>query len=135
MLTGTVMVFGMGKTQFQLSCFGNCTHPYVRILDRFDIYGMILMSFGCYIRSALFFLLCYDQLISRFKAQNHWFRRGIFWGSGLLADGLSLFIANNHLRVEYFMMLYTNALIFLPIPFLLLVVSWFKRENNKGLSV
>ncbi|QQK79395.1 endospore germination permease [Salicibibacter cibi] len=135
-MTGTVMVFGMGQTDsFNYPALETVRILTLGFIDRFDIYGLILMSFGCYIRSSLFFLLGYDQFIAFYQGQNRWVRRGVFWALGLLAGGLTLYIANNHLRIEYFTMLYTNALIFAPIPFLLLVFSWFKKKNSKELSV
>ncbi|QQK75492.1 endospore germination permease [Salicibibacter cibarius] len=133
-MTGTIMVFGMGQTDsFNYPALETVRILTLGFIDRFDIYGLILMTFGCYIRSALFFFLAYDQLVPH-KEQHRWVRRGVFLGLGLLTGGLALYIANNHLRIEYFTMLYTNALIFAPIPFLLLAFSWIKRKNHKEMS-
>lgn len=133
-MTGTVMIFGMGQTDnFNYPALETVRIITLGFIDRFDIYGLILMSFGCYIRTSLFFRLCYEQITSN-KVKRRWIRRGVFWGLGLLVSGLAIYIAQDYLRVEYFTILYTNALIFTPIPFLLLFLSRLKKKDIKQVS-
>lgn len=132
-MTGTVMIFGIGQADnFNYPALETVRILTLGFIDRLDIYGLILMAFGCYIRSSLFFRLCYDQLVP--NKGRKWVKGGIFCTLGVISIALAVYIAQDYLRVEYFTILYTNALIFTPIPFLLLFLSWFKRSDEKQIS-
>ena len=129
-MTGTVMIFGMGQTDnFNYPALETVRILTLGFIDRFDIYGLILMSSGCYIRSSLFFRICYEQMAPR-KTPNRWVKQVVFWGLGILINALSILIGQNFFRVKYFTILYTNAILLTPIPFLLLLISWIKEKTG-----
>lgn len=88
---GSITIFGLGQAD-------NSVYPAlesVRIIslgfiDRFDIYGLLLMAVGTYIRCSLYFRIAYDITVS--KVSSKWIRRCGFTGFVLL-----VFLSTNYL--------------------------------------
>lgn len=131
-ITGVITIFGLGQAD-------NFTYPaqeIVRIInlgfiDRFDIYGMILMTFGSYIRCSLYFRLAYDMSISQSSSKwMKWILLSIF--AVLIFFG-TLYVSKEHFRIEKAINIYTYMIVLFPIPFLLLFISSLKKwkENRK----
>lgn len=126
---GAITIFGLGQAS-------NFTYPAQEIvkiinlgfIDRFDIYGMILMLFGVYIRCSLFFRIAYDFSLS--ENASKWKERISFFLLMLITAAGTNYIAKDHMRVEDMIHIYTFMIVLYPIPFLLLFISWWKRRRN-----
>ena len=126
---GAITIFGLGQAS-------NFTYPAQEIvkiinlgfIDRFDIYGMILMLFGVYIRCSLFFRIAYDFSLS--ENASKWKERISFFLLMLITAVGTNYIAKDHMRVEDMIHIYTFMIVLYPIPFLLLFISWWKRRRN-----
>lgn len=125
--TGTIMVFGAGQTD-------NMIYPALEVvrlitlgfIDRFDIYGLILMSFGCFIRGSLYLRIAYDLVYPNESKQNNWILLIITVAVG----GLSCYLSRIHLRMEQFTIYYAYSILLLPLPFLLLIISRFRKKKH-----
>lgn len=125
--TGVTTVFGLAQAD-------NFVYPaeeivrYISLgfIDRFDVYGLILMLFGVYIRCSLYSRLAYDlakPLLAHPAARKFCF--GIMAAVIFLA---TLFIANERFRLDGAMIVYTYFIALYPIPFVLLLLSHQKKK-------
>lgn len=128
-ITGVITIFGLGQAD-------NFTYPaqeIVRIInlgfiDRFDIYGMILMTFGSYIRCSLYFRLAYEMSIS--QSSSKWRKWILFSICAVLIFFGTLYVSKEHFRIEKAINLYTYMIVLFPIPFLLLFISSLKKRKR-----
>ncbi|MFD1706142.1 endospore germination permease [Siminovitchia sediminis] len=128
--TGVITIFGLGQAD-------NFTYPAQEIvrtinlgfIDRFDIYGMILMTFGTYIRCSLYFRIAYDMSIS--QSSSKWMRRIVFTALIVLTFFSTLYISKEHFRLEEAINVYTYMIVLFPIPFLLFFISQVKKKRDK----
>lgn len=126
---GAITIFGLGQAE-------NFTYPAQEIvrlinlgfIDRFDIYGMILMTFGVYIRCSLFFRIAYE--LSLPKDPSKWTKRIIFSLFAVVTFLCTLYLANEHFRIEKSVNIYAYMVILFPIPFVLLLISWRKKKKS-----
>lgn len=124
--TGVMTIFGLGQAE-------NMLYPaqeIVRILnlgflDRFDIYGLVLNAFGTYIRCCLYFRLAYELSIT--EKSSTLYRRSIFTFLILVLTALTIYIDVDHFRVEYAISSYVYMFVLYPVPFILLLVSRWRR--------
>lgn len=131
-MTGTIMIFGMGQAD-------NFTYPAletVRILtlgfiDRFDIYGLILMSFGCYIRGSLYLRIAFDLLLTE-HSQRTVTGRSLFVGMGAVIAIAAFLIGKDRFTLDQFTIYYSFSIALYPIPFLLLFFA--KKQSNRESS-
>lgn len=128
--SGSITIFGLGQSD-------NFTYPAQEIvrlinlgfIDRFDIYGMILMTFGCYIRCSLFFRLAYD--LSLPKAPSKSLKVVMFILFILITFFVANFVAKKHFRVNEMIDIYTYMVILYPIPFIMLFISYIKNKRKR----
>lgn len=128
--TGTIMIFGMGQAD-------NFTHPALETLriltlgfiDRFDVYGLFLMSFGCFIRTSFYLRLSYDLIAPRFLKGKQ-LERGALWTCGLAAGLLGWYIARDRSLFEHYTLYYTYFIFLFPLPFLLMLMSWIRTTGR-----
>lgn len=129
--TGAITIFGLGQAD-------NFVYPaqeIVRVIelgfiDRFDIYGMILMTFGVYIRCSLFFRIAYNLSVS--ANSSTWVKRGWFSSFVILVFLGTYYLSKFHIRLEEAINLYAYMIVLFPIPFLLLAISYVKRKRNRN---
>src|SRR5699024_4970032 len=98
-------------------------------IDRFDIYGMILMTFGVYIRCSLFFRIAYE--LSLPKDLSKWTKRIIFSLFAVVRLLSTFYLANEHFRIEKSIIIYAYMVILFPIPYVLLLISWMKKIKHR----
>lgn len=128
-INGTITIFGLG----QASNFLYPAQEIVKIInlgfiDRFDIYGMILMLFGVYIRSSLYFRIAYDFSISKHASKRTKFI--VFLLFVLITAIGSYYFTKEHMNLENMIVIYTYMIFLYPIPFILLFISWWKNRKN-----
>ena len=127
--TGVTTIFGLGQAD-------NFTYPaqeIVRIInlgfiDRFDIYGMILMTFGTYIRCSLYFRIAYEISVSQYSSK--WMKRILFLIFVVLTFFGTLYLSKEHFRLMEAINIYTYMIVLFPIPFLLLFISRLKKKRT-----
>lgn len=130
--TGVITIFGLAQAE-------NFVYPSTEIvriislgfIDRFDVYALILMTFGTYIRCSLYFRIAYEMIVS--KQSSKWGKRAIFSFLALVAFLGALYLTKEHIRIERTIIVYTYIIILFPTPFLLLWISQIKRRKSKGM--
>lgn len=128
--TGVVTIFGLG----QADNFEYPAQELVRIvnlifIDRFDIYGMILMTFGNYIRCSLFFRIAYDMSIK--SKPTKWRKMIVFSLYMVIVFLMTYYLAKEHFRIEYAINVYAYMIVLFPLPFTLLFISLFRKKKPK----
>lgn len=126
--TGVITIFGLGQVE-------NMLYPaqeVVRLInlgfvDRFDVYGMYLGGFGTYIRCCLYFRIALDLLAAK---QSKVLRQNLFIILVFIVTGFTLFLSDDHLRVEKSMYVYAYSFILYPIPFLLLFIAKIRKGRE-----
>ncbi|GGB59469.1 hypothetical protein GCM10011409_41140 [Lentibacillus populi] len=129
-ITGVVTIFGLGQAD-------NFTYPATEIvriinlgfIDRFDIYGMILMTFGTYIRCSLYFRIAYNMSVS--ANSSKWVKRILFSLFVVLIFFGTLYLSKEHFRITEAINIYTYMIVLFPIPFLLLFISQIVKKKEK----
>lgn len=129
--TGSITIFGLGQAD-------NFVYPAlepVRIIslgfiDRFDIYGLLLMAVGTYIRCSLYLRIAYDIVES--KVSSKWIKRCWFLGLVLLVFLGTYYLSKEHYRLDKTLDIYAYMIVLLPIPFLLLGVSYLKGKTKQS---
>ena len=128
--TGVITIFGLGQAD-------NFNYPAQEIvrtinlgfIDRFDIYGMILMTFGVYIRCSLYLRIAYE--LSLTPKTSKWIRRAVFFFFTLICFLSAFYISRSHLRLEKIIDIYIYSFVLFPIPIFLLFISWTKKRKKK----
>ncbi len=131
--TGCITIFGLGQSQdFIYPALESVRIISLGFIDRFDVYGLLLMSEGTYIRCSLFFRIAYDSTVS--TVSSKWVKRGWFTGFVLLVFFGTYYLSREYLRLDRATDFYTYTVILIPIPFLLLGVSYLrgKKKTSKG---
>ncbi len=129
--TGSVMIFGLGQAD-------NFTYPAletVRVIslgfiDRFDVYGLILMVVGCYIRISLYYRLTYELFVPRLVS-GKWITKFLFWGFGIMILVGGILLSHTHIRIQHTTVFYTYTVVLFPLPFLLWVISSIQEKKEK----
>lgn len=127
-LTGAVMIFGLGQAdEFIYPALETVRVISLGFIDRFDIYGMMLMSFGCYIRTSLFFRLGFNLGVPA-KIQSRGWGVVLFAMAGLLVFGFAVFLAMEHARMAHTTIYYSWFVFLYPLPFVLLMLARKKKR-------
>lgn len=98
--TGAVTIFGLELAR-------NFTYPALEsvrlmslgFIDRFDIYGMILMLFGCYSKVALYISFTGEFFLSLVRTKKKAISNIPLYGAGALVFSASYLIAVNYWRM------------------------------------
>src|SRR5699024_10831526 len=127
---GSITIFGLGQAQN----FNYPAQEIVRLInlsfiDRFDIYGMILMTFGVYTRCSLFFRIAYDFSLP--ENSTKWPRRIVFLILVVLTFFGSVYLINERFRIEAAVQVYAYLVVLFPIPFILLFISFIKKKRSE----
>lgn len=126
---GSITIFGLSQAE-------NFTYPAQEIvrlinlgfIDRFDIYGMILMTFGVYIRCSLFFRIAYEFCVSENSSKRT--KRIIYTILAIITFIGTYYLAIEHFRLEEAIKYYARLVILFPIPFILFFMFWIKRYKR-----
>lgn len=129
--TGVVTIFGLGQADnFEYPAQELVRIVNLGVIDRFDIYGMILMTFGTYIRCSLFFRIAYEM--STKSKPTKWKKRIVFSLYMMIVLFVTYYLAKEHFRIEYAINVYAYMIVWFPIPFILLFISMFKNKKVKA---
>ncbi|NMD69293.1 endospore germination permease [Bacillus sp. DNRA2] len=126
--TGAITIFGLRQAD-------NFVYPALEIIrlinlgiiDRVDVYALIVMTFGSYIRCSLYLRLAFDVGVK--NTASKLIKRSTFALLAVIALVGSYFIAKEHFRVDRGIIAYTYMIVLYPLPFLLLGISLFKRKK------
>lgn len=129
--TGTITIFEVGQAD-------NMNYPALEIvriiglgfIDRFDVYGLILMSFGCYIRCALYMYIAND--IPAYYLSSKWMKWGIFAFFSILVLIGTFYLTGEHIRLEKMLDIYAYMILLYPLPFVLLASSYVRTWKHRG---
>ncbi len=130
-VVGVIAMFGLG---FAMSL----TYPteeilrniHLFIIERFDIYGLILMTFGAYIRTVLYFQLGWELFFPIKETRkavltwNHLWMLLTFSAFAVVA----WYLAKDHARIEQTITLYTLFGVLSLFPMLLWLMTWIKKK-------
>lgn len=125
---GVITIFGLTQAQN----FNYPAQEIVRIInlgfiDRFDIYGMILMTFGIYIRCALYFRIAYERVVNEHSSK--WKKRIVFSLLAIFIFVMTYYIAKDQFKVVRMIVIYAFMIILYPLPFILLLRTYFKKKD------
>ncbi len=129
-LAGTVMVFGLGQTR-------NLNYPSLEIVrfltlgfvDRFDVYGEILMIFGVFIRSSLYMRIACDQI---FRVSRPAASLAAILCTAVAVAAASMLMSQSHFAFVQSVNYYTYGGFLLPLPFLLYGVGILAKKRAAG---
>ncbi|WP_216829635.1 GerAB/ArcD/ProY family transporter [Alkalihalobacterium elongatum] len=125
---GTISVFGLEQSQA-------LTHPALSsvrmvslgFIDRFDVYGLSLMTFGCFIRTGYYvvaLLKCLSPaLIEKAPKLS-------ILGSVLIVYLLSLYFYKDKIMLDMMLVYYTLTSVIVLLPFIYLVRAKFKSSST-----
>lgn len=126
--TGVITIFGLGQADnFVYPALESVRIISLGFIDRFDIYGLLLMSIGIYIRCSLYFRIAYNIMVVKVSAK--WVKYGLFLSSLLVVSIVAHYVAADHLMVEQVLNCYAYTVILFPIPFLLWGTSLLKKKR------
>ena len=132
-LTGVITIFGLGQAD-------NFLFPATEIvriielgfIDRFDVYALILMTFGSYIRCSLYLRIAYEMSLP--SCASKWMERSIFWLYIAFIFFVTVYISAQQFRFEIIMDVYAYMVVLFPIPFILLAISRRKKQNQASVQ-
>ncbi|RKQ34259.1 GerAB/ArcD/ProY family transporter [Oceanobacillus halophilus] len=129
--TGSIAIFGLGQSDnFVYPALESVRIISLGFIDRFDIYGLLLMSVGIYIRCSLFFRIAYNMTVDRISSS--WIKYGLFVFLILFVSICAYFLSADHMRLDHVLNIYAYLVILFPVPFLLLSVSHWKERRYLG---
>lgn len=128
-VTGVIMIFGLGQvSNSNYPALDTVRYISLGFLDRFDLYAMLLMGFGCYIRTSIYLYLSYDLIVRKRLNQNGFRTIGVVALCVIIFAG-SLYLVSDHLRLQMSTILYTYAIVLYPLPFLYVLLSRLKKTK------
>lgn len=129
-IIGVITIFGLGfATSLTYPSEETLRNIHLYIVDRFDVYGLLLMTLGSYVRTILYFRLGWELLFPSKKDQQmvwtwkHLWMLLTFSSFGVIA----WYLAKDHARIEQTITLYTMCGILSLLPILIWLMSWGKR--------
>ncbi len=130
-MSGSIMTFGLGQTQhFVYPALEIVRIININFIDRLDIYGLILMTFGSYIRCSLFVRISCDRILYFLKERKTWKGILVYLTVGMIVGVFGYYIGHTRMNLEFFLSIYAYTIVLYPLPFLLLAVVWLKRRTS-----
>ncbi|MBO8172901.1 MAG: endospore germination permease [Bacillaceae bacterium] len=127
---GTVAVFGFEHVDNMLyPVLSSVRMVTLGFIDRFDVYGLSLMLFGCFVRTALFLYAAIETLPKRL-VQNY--RNWVTLGAGIVLFITSLFSYTNKLEYEKWIRYYVLTAGMWSLPLLYFIRGWFVNRKKKS---
>lgn len=129
--TGAIMTFGLEQTD-------NFVYPALEIvrvvtlkfIDRLDVYALILMTFGSFIRGSLFLLIAYEQLTVLKKPNKKGKNVVVFTVISILIGIFAYIMVDTRRHLEFFLTLYAYTIVLFPLPFLLLFLAKYRKRKG-----
>lgn len=130
-ISGTIMTFGLGQSEsFVYPALEIVRIIDIDFIDRLDVYALILMTFGCFIRGSLFLKLSHEQVKSFLHKDKKWLHVISFIIVAILIGLISYYMGETRVRLEYFLIIYAYSIIFYPFLFLLLFVARMRKKKG-----
>lgn len=126
--TGAVTIFGVGQADnFVYPALESVRIISLGFIDRFDIYGLLLMSAGIYIRCSLYFRIAYNITTHHITFKK--VMRIIFTVGILVVSIGAYYLSTDHYKLDQTISIYAYFIILFPIPFLLHAISYFRKKK------
>lgn len=130
---GTITIFGMEQADNMLyPALSSVRMVTLGFVDRFDVYGLILMTFGSFIRGGLQ-LYALVQLLPRRLLRSKRMKTAATLSLGFLLYFLSLILYGNKIAFEELIRYYIYGLLLQGIPILYLLKGRLARRK-KGIA-
>lgn len=127
---GSITIFGLGQADnFVYPALESVRIISLGFIDRFDIYGLLLMAVGTYMRCSLYFRIAFDIIVT--KVSSKWIKRIWFSVLVLLVFLGTYYLSREHYRLDKTLNIYAYMIVLFPIPFLLLCISFFKERTKR----
>lgn len=131
-LTGSVMIFGFGQAdEFTFPALETVRIIHLGFIDRFDIYGMMLMSFGCYIRTSLYLRLAFQLMLPAQQESATAGGKVLLWLLGIGVAISAYLLAKEHDTMVRTSIFYSWFVFLYPLPFVLLLYTKWKQKRRR----
>lgn len=125
---GTISIFGFEHTNNMLyPVLSSVRMVTLGFIDRFDVYGLALMTFGCFIRCALFMhatIECLPKKITKYRTI-------LIYILGTLLFITSLFLYQNKLQYEEMIRYYVVTLVLWVLPIANLIKNLITPADSR----
>jgi len=130
-MTGAIMTFGLGQTEsFVYPALEIVRIIDIDFIDRLDVYALILMTFGCFVRGSLFLKLGYSQVKNLISYNKKWLHLTLFIILSMIIGILAYYMGETRIRLEYFLIVYAYSFVLYPLPLILLFVAWIRKKKD-----
>ncbi|MEB3103721.1 GerAB/ArcD/ProY family transporter [Ferviditalea candida] len=127
---GTITVFGWEQTDTLLyPVLSSVRMITLGFIDRFDVYGLMLMTFGSFIRQSLFLhavieLLPFQKVVAKYRTIA-------IIAMGLALYFTSLFLFTNKLTYDEYLKNYVLVIFLWPLPLLYILKHWWSKRKQR----
>ncbi|HEX7055893.1 MAG TPA: GerAB/ArcD/ProY family transporter [Bacilli bacterium] len=129
-ISGVVMIFGLGQTkQLYFPSLEIVRLLTLGFVDRFDVYGEVLMIFGIFIRCGLFLRVALDQISPPSRRILH-FITLLALGAAVMVAGILM--ARTHFIYMRYLHLYVYGIFMLTIPVFLYGLMFFRKLAGRN---
>ena len=130
-MSGAIMTFGLGQAEsFVYPALEVVRIINLNFIDRLDVYALILMTFGSYIRCSLFLRISYHQVSNLFNVAHKWIKLLIFILVSFLVGITAYYMSESRMRFESSLIVYAYTVILYPLPFVLLLIAWLRQSKG-----
>lgn len=132
LISGALMTFGLGQAK-------SLNYPSLEVvrflsfgfIDRFDVYGEMLIIFGTYIHTSFFMRIGLFQIFPTPKPVV--FTIALL-GMGATVTALAMYMSHTHFTYIQTLHWYSYGTYLLPLPFLILGLGFLRRKKALGKS-
>ncbi|HEX6594743.1 MAG TPA: endospore germination permease [Bacillota bacterium] len=129
-MSGAIMTFGLGQSQsFVYPALEIVRIININFVDRLDVYGLILMTFGSYIRCSLFMRISCDQILGFLGKRKKWKNAVVYMSIAIIIGVLGYYMGYTRMNQEYFLTVYAYSIVLYPLPLFLLFVVWMRKKK------
>src|SRR5690625_496444 len=116
-ISGVIMTFGLGQAEsFVYPALEIVRIIDINFIDRLDVYALILMTFGSYIRCSLFLKISYTQFKHIIVINsNKWLNITLFITLSIFIGILAYFMGETSLRFESTLTFYAYTFVLYPL--------------------
>lgn len=130
-MSGTIMTFGLGQAeQFIYPALEIIRIIDIDFIDRLDVYALILMMFGSYIRGSLFFIVGYQQIKNLIPSSRKWIDVIWFILLGIIVGILTYIMGETRMRFETSLVVYSYTIFLFIFSLLMLVISKIRKKQK-----
>ena len=130
-MSGAIMTFGLGQAEsFIYPALEIVRIIDIDFIDRLDVYALILMTFGCYIRGSLFLKVSYMQVKNLISSNQNWINKTLFITLSTIIGFITYYMGYTRMRFEAALFVYAHSILLYPIPFILLFIAWMRKRRG-----